>query len=104
MIRSGLHPEPSRVRPDMSRGWTLVSLSVATSLDALAVGLSLGILGVGIWYPSVVIGVVTGGLSLLGLRLGDRLGVRFGTRMEVVGGGVLVLIGLRILISDLAGG
>ncbi len=104
MIRSGLHPDPSRVRADMSRGWTLVSLSVATSLDALTIGLSLAILGVGIWYPSAVIGVVTGGLCLAGLRLGGRLGSRFGSRMEVVGGGMLALIGLRILISGLAGG
>jgi putative Mn2+ efflux pump MntP len=103
MIHSGLHPDPSRVRADMSRGWTLVSLSVATSLDALAVGLSLAILGVGIWYPSAVIGVVTGGLSLVGLRLGGRLGSRFGSRMEMIGGGVLVLIGLRILVSGLTG-
>jgi putative Mn2+ efflux pump MntP len=74
-------------------------LATATSIDALAIGLSLAMLRVRIWYPSAVIGVVTGGLSLLGLRLGMRLGARFGKGMQVVGGAVLSLIGLRILFS-----
>ena len=104
MIRSGRDPDPAPVRADMSRGWTLVGLSVATSIDALAVGLSLAMLGVAIWYPSAVIGVVTCVLSLVGLRLGGRLGARFGQRAELVGGGVLILIGLRILVVHLAGG
>jgi len=58
-------------------------------------------LRVRIWYPSVVIGVVTGGLSLVGIRLGSRLGGRLGKPMEIVGGALLTLIGLRILLSDL---
>ena len=104
MIRSGRDPDPAPVRADMSRGWTLVGLSVATSIDALAVGLSLAMLGVAIWYPSAVIGVVTCVLSLVGLRMGGRLGARFGQRAELVGGGVLILIGLRILVVHLTGG
>src|SRR5512143_46591 len=48
---------------DPSRGWTLILLSIAVSIDALAVGLSLGVLGVSIWYPAILIGVVTGALS-----------------------------------------
>jgi putative Mn2+ efflux pump MntP len=103
MIRSGRDPAPAPARADMSRGWTLVGLSLATSIDALAVGLSLAMLGVAIWYPSAVIGAVTCVLSLVGLRLGGRLGARFGARAEMVGGGVLILIGLRILVVHLSG-
>jgi putative Mn2+ efflux pump MntP len=52
-------------------------------------------------YPSVVIGVVTGILSLIGLLLGSRLGAAFGKRMEVFGGVLLIFIGLRVLLSHL---
>ena len=88
---------------DPTRGMSLVALSVATSIDALAVGLSLGMLKVQIWYPSVVIGIVTAGLSWLGVQLGGRLRGRTGKRMECVGGIVLILIGLRILFTHGAG-
>jgi len=101
MIRSGCEGDKASYAADPSRGWSLVALAMATSIDALAVGLSLAMLRVRIWYPSVVIGVVTGGLSLVGIRLGSRLGGRLGKPMEIVGGALLTLIGLRILLSDL---
>jgi manganese efflux pump family protein len=87
---------------DPSRGWTLVFLSVAVSIDALAIGLSLGVLGIPVWYPAFIIGVVTAFLSLLGLRLGHDFGGRFGRPVETLGGVVLIGIGLRILLSYLA--
>lgn len=102
MIRSGLSPDGSRARSDPSRGWTLLALSVAVSIDALAVGLSLAMLHVRIVYPSIVIGVVTGALSWLGLTVGHRLGSHFGARMEIAGGLLLIAIGVRILLEHLA--
>jgi putative Mn2+ efflux pump MntP len=101
MIRSGLDPENETYRNDPSRGGTLVMLSVATSIDALAIGLSLAMLQVDILFPSVVIGVVTAGLSLTGLLIGHKLGTRFGKRMEILGGVILIGIGLRVLITHL---
>jgi putative Mn2+ efflux pump MntP len=101
MIHAGFDPEGQTYTADPSRGLTLVMLSIATSIDALAIGLTLAMLQVRIWYPSVVIGIVTGGLSLAALRLGSQLGARFGKRMEIAGGLILVLIGLRIVISHL---
>ncbi len=103
MIRSGLNPGEELHRNDPSRGWTMVLLSIAVSIDALAVGLSLGLVGVFVWYPAIVIGVVTGLMSWLGLRIGNRLGVKFGKRMEIVGGIVLILIGARIVLVHLLG-
>ena len=99
MIRSGLNPESETYRSDPSRGGTLVMLSVATSIDAFAIGLSLAMLQVSILYPSVVIGVVTAGLSLIGLLIGHKLGLAFGKRMEILGGVILLGIGLRVLIA-----
>jgi manganese efflux pump family protein len=86
---------------DPSRGSTLVMLSVATSIDALAIGLTLAMLGSGIWYASVIIGLVTGSLSLLAAWLGRRVGPAFGTRMEIVGGLALIAIGVKILSEHL---
>jgi putative Mn2+ efflux pump MntP len=88
---------------DPSRGWNLVLLSIAVSLDALAIGLSLGVLGIFVWYPAIMIGVVTGILSLIGLRIGRIVGRKLGKPVEIIGGLVLVGIGLRILLSHFVG-
>jgi putative Mn2+ efflux pump MntP len=98
MIRSGLSPHIVSYRRDPSRGSSLVLLSVATSLDALAVGVSLALQHVNIWYPAAVIGVVTASISFAGLLIGNRLSETFGKRMEIVGGAILIVIGLRILL------
>ncbi len=101
MIKSAVGREDEAYRGDPSRGWMLVLLSVAVSIDALAVGFTLGLLGISVWYPAVLIGMVTGALSLVGLRLGRGLGRRFGKPLEIFGGLVLIGIGLRILMDHL---
>jgi manganese efflux pump family protein len=88
---------------DPSRGWTLVLLSVAVSIDALAVGLSLGVLGIPVMYPAIVIGVTTGALSVVGLQLGHGFGPRLGRPFEIIGGLILIGIGVRIVVSHLLG-
>jgi len=103
MIRAGFAKNGEPWRGDPSRGLTLVVLAVATSIDALAVGLSLAMLGTAVWVPAVVIGLITGSLSVAGVRLGSRLGRAFGKRMEIAGGVVLIAIGLRILVEHLGG-
>ena len=99
MIRSGFDQNSAGQKNDPSRGWTLVLLAFATSIDALAIGFSLGLVGVTIWYPAVVIGVVTGLVSWLGILLGNRLGAKFGKRMEIIGGIILILMGVRIVLA-----
>ncbi len=102
MIIEGFKPDQDEVkRNDPSRGGTLVLLAVATSLDAMAVGLSLAIANVNILSSSLMIGVISTVLSLVGLMLGNRLGLSFGKRMEIVGGLILIGIGVRILITHL---
>jgi len=104
MVRSGLRPdEDHSPMPDPSKGWNLVALSFATSIDALAVGLSLAMIGVAIWQPSVIIGVVTAVLSLIGIAVGGRVGRRFGPTVEILGGLILLGIGIRIVVTHLAG-
>jgi putative Mn2+ efflux pump MntP len=103
MLWAGFHPEEEEKKNNLSRGWTMVLLSIAVSIDALAVGLSLGLIGVFVWYPAIVIGVVTGILSLVGLQIGNGLGKRFGRTMEIIGGVVLIGIGVRIVVAHLMG-
>jgi len=86
---------------DPSRGWLLVTLSVATSIDALAVGLTLALLDVSILLPSLIIGLVAGGMTTVGVLSGNRLGTRLSSWAERVGGLVLLAIGIRILVSHL---
>jgi putative Mn2+ efflux pump MntP len=78
---------------------TLFVLSVATSIDALAVGLSFSILGSPILGPAAVIGATTFVTCLLGVQFGKRLKGLLGEWAEIIGGSVLVAIGLKILVE-----
>jgi manganese efflux pump family protein len=101
MIRSGLRPDGIEPTCDPTRGSELIVLSIATSIDALAVGFSIALLSIPILLPALLIGLVTFLLSFLATHMGRRLNLRFGKRMEIVGGLVLGLIGLRILLAHL---
>ena len=81
--------------------FVLFLLSIATSIDALAVGLSFAFLKISIATPIIVIGIVTFMLSFLGVLVGNRLGHFFEKKMEIVGGLILVGIGIKILIDHL---
>jgi len=82
-----------------TRGWPLVMLSVATSIDALAVGLTLAMLRVSVWVPALVIGLVAGVFTAGGLHLGGYVGRRLPVARyaALTGGVVLLVIGIRIL-------
>jgi len=99
MIREGLRDDPEGRGPDPSRGVTLIMLSLATSIDALAVGFGLALVDVPIMTVALTIALVTAVLVLAAALLGDRLGARFGTRAEVVGGVILILVGVRIVLE-----
>ena len=88
---------------DVTKGMSLVALSVATSIDALAIGITLAFLGEKIIWPSGVIGLTTALISFGGVRLGRELGARFGAWMNRVGGTILLLIGIRIVVAHLGG-
>jgi putative Mn2+ efflux pump MntP len=102
-IKNGKNAEEDCVTDDPTRGKSLIMLSIATSIDALAVGLSLALVKVDILQSAVMIGAASMLLSVAGLFLGTRLSRRFGKNMEVLGGIVLIGIGLRILFSHLFG-
>ncbi len=102
MIRDSYSPNDSdRIQGDPSRGWTLVLLSLATSIDALAVGLGIGVLGKPILFPSVVIGLVCALFSITGIALGKKAGRLLGRRVMRIGGLILIAIGIRIVFEHL---
>ena len=104
MIFLALNGEQNQNSPaDPSKGLTLVMLSLATSIDALAVGLTLAMLEVAIWLPALIIGLVAGCFTLVGLFLGTRAGRLWGKQIEVAGGILLIVIGLKILLTALWG-
>lgn len=90
-----------QVSADPTRGVVLLSLAVATTIDALAVGVSLAMLNVSIWYPSVVIGAVCAVLTALGVYLGRIAGSLLGRYAGAFGGVVLCALGVKILVEHL---
>lgn len=82
----------------------LLTLSVATSIDALAVGFSFSALKIGILIPVIVIGVVTFIISMAGVVIGHKCGEFFGNKFEFVGGLILIAIGVKILLAHLIPG
>jgi putative Mn2+ efflux pump MntP len=98
MVRNALRgQQEEHRRTDPTRGWSLVFLSVATSLDALAVGISLAMASIPIFRSTLIVGLVSYGMSLLGLGIGQKIGAIWGRRSELFGGIVLILIGLYFL-------
>ena len=97
-LRDGKEEEAGNTK-EPTRGLSLVLLSVATSIDALAVGLSLAMVDVSVWYPSLVIGVVALAFSAVGIHIGGFVGRRIGVARYAafVGAAVLLFIGVRIL-------
>jgi len=81
---------------------TMLVMAIATSIDALAVGISLAMAGdVNIWLSILLIGLTTFGFSGLGVKIGNVFGSRFEKKAQIAGGGILILLGLKILLEHL---
>ena len=102
MIREGLSDDDDEDYDKQFLGaWEMIMLSVATSLDAMAVGLTFAFLPINVWEASTMIGVITFGTSLIGVYLGKFMGQFVGKYADILGGGVLILIGTKILLQHL---
>ncbi|MDO5018397.1 MAG: manganese efflux pump MntP family protein [Lagierella massiliensis] len=78
-------------------------LSIATSIDALAVGISLAAIRVQIIKPSIIIGIMTFGFSRIAVKLGYKFGAKYKKGSEIMGGAILVIIAIKILLEHLLG-
>jgi putative Mn2+ efflux pump MntP len=100
MIREALSGEEEA--PDASFSFkTMLPLAVATSIDALAIGVTFAFLGVNIAPSVALIGLTTFALSAAGLGIGNAFGTRYKTKSEVLGGAILICLGLKILVEHL---
>ncbi|MBI2850667.1 MAG: manganese efflux pump [Chloroflexi bacterium] len=84
---------------DITKGWLLLTLSVATSIDALAVGLTFAFIKVNILAASLTIGIASFLITMLGFQLGKRANRLMGKRAEVIGGLILIGIGVKIVLE-----
>ena len=100
MIRESFSGE----EPDVDRSFHPISMfvmAVATSIDALAVGLTFAFFDVNIWLAVAIIGLITFVISACGVKIGSVFGLLFKSRAEILGGVILIIIGTRILLEHL---
>ncbi len=103
MIYEAFKLAPSERQRNLLDAATLLLLSVATSIDALAVGVTLSVLHEPILLPVIIIGVITFVVSLVGVFIGDRFGHLFESKIEIAAGLVLILIGVWTIARHYAG-
>ena len=89
-------------RNDRADFKTMIVLAIATSIDALAVGITFAFFEVNLWLASLIIGVITFCLSFIGVVIGNKFGDKFQNKAELAGGFILIVIGLKILIEHLS--
>lgn len=98
MIRDSFTKEEEKHDDDFSFR-TMLMLAVATSIDALAVGVSFAFLSVDLWISVALIGLITFAFSAVGLKIGNIFGNKYKSKAEFTGGVVLVLMGVKILVE-----
>lgn len=101
MIYESTKSTHEKISFEISNFRTLLLLSVATSIDALTVGVGLAFVEIAIIRTALIIGMVTFVLSFIGYYIGNRIGITLGDKVKIVGGVILIAIGLRILVQHL---
>lgn len=102
MIKESFSKDELKVADDFSFK-TMLAMAVATSIDALAIGVSLAFLRVNIWQSVSIIGFTTAIFSAVGLCIGNAFGARYKSKAEFSGGIILILMGIKILVEHLWG-
>ena len=101
MIKEALGDEQEDCDDDLSFK-TMLMLAIATSIDALAIGVTFAFLNVNIYLACAIIGVTTFIISVAGVKIGNVFGLRYKAKAELAGGIILILMGLKILLEHLA--
>jgi putative Mn2+ efflux pump MntP len=94
-------PEGESVSKDFSNRLVLFTIALGTSIDAFAVGISFAILSVQIWKAGILIGMVTFLASMTAIRIGKSAGERLGSKVEIIGGLILISIGIKIFLEHI---
>ena len=101
MIREALKGEDDKPVDSSFAFRTMLVLAIATSIDALALGISFAFLGTNLWRSILIIGLTTAAFSAVGLLIGKKVGSRFHAGAEILGGVILIAIGVKILVEHL---
>jgi putative Mn2+ efflux pump MntP len=101
MIKDSLSKKKKKINQSMFQFLKMIILAVATSIDALVIGITFAVFKVNIFMAVVITGSVTFLISIIGVKLGNIFGLRFKSKAEFIGGLVLVLLGIKILIEHL---
>ena len=98
LIREQFQDEQQRFEGDPTRGASLITLMLATSVDALAAGFSLALVGTEILMPTIVIGIVAAVMTVIGLAFGRALGIKLSRVAGVTGGLILVALAVKTIL------
>jgi len=101
MIKEGYEDSVETISSDILGFSSLIMFTVAVSIDALAVGLSFSLQELSIWIPSLFMGFGTLFFTFIGLNIGNKTGQQFGKKAQIMGGIVLIIIGLRIVLTHI---
>ncbi|MCR5697699.1 MAG: manganese efflux pump MntP family protein [Marinilabiliaceae bacterium] len=99
MIYEAFHESGETKHTDLSKMRSVLYLATATSIDALAVGVSYGLVGIDLRTAIVIIAIVTILFSLAGIFIGVKMGNIFGSKAEIVGGAMLICLGIKIIVE-----
>ena len=99
MIREAMSNDECEATHSDFSARSMLMMAVATSIDALAVGVSFAFLHIDIWSAAAIIGVTTFILSVVGLRIGNIFGCRYKSKAEFAGGAILVIMGVKIVVE-----
>lgn len=100
MVKEAFNKE-SENRNDNVDMKTMLVLSIATSIDALAIGITFACLKIHIVMPVITIGLITFIISVIGVKIGNQFGDKYGKKAEIMGGVILILLGIKILLEHL---
>jgi len=101
MIKESLSKKEEKLNENYFQFMKMLVLAIATSIDALAVGITFAFFKINIFKAAIIIGLITFFLSMAGVKIGNIFGTKFKTKAEFTGGVVLVLLGVKILIEHL---
>lgn len=100
MIKEALSKDKEE-KDDSINFKNMIVLSIATSIDALAIGITLAFLNCNIFQAASCIGIITFILSTIGVKIGNKFGSKYESKAELIGGGILIILGIKILIEHL---
>jgi putative Mn2+ efflux pump MntP len=101
MIKESLSKKEEETNENYFQFMKMLVLAIATSIDALAIGVTFAFFNINIFKAAIIIGSITFFLSMIGVKIGNIFGAKFKSKAEVIGGAVLVLLGIKIVIEHL---